>query len=507
MSGGIPVPTPLAEVSGNSSSNSTAGEGSNSLLPLIVSLPTSLFLVALVVAIVLVVVLACSSQAQRKGRGGEEEGEAKDSAESERSPAPQNKRKSLFCMPLPLQRFTRKGSTGMRARDLSKSQLSSHGSLSSLAKLEHQPHRMQLNPTYSASNLSIYGAVLEPDAEPDADEIEPYDIHSYCGQMDCSMVHDFLQSYTSVYDKPLVALTCNLPLEVTEKNVREVRLLGVGQFGRAVLAETVGLSLKGTRLTDVDKGVSIRVAVKKLKPNAEAEVHEAFQREIKVMSGLDHESIVRLLAICTSGTPFIIMEYMENGDLNQYLRKRQLAPTTGASNQFQLTVPTLLFMALQIGSGMEYLASLRFVHRDLASRNCLVGQRYTVKIADFGMSRSLYASNYFRLKGRAVLPIRWMASECFYGQFSEKTDVWAFGVTMWEIFELAKKQPFEGMTNAEVVDNAMKGSERRLLPRPQCCPTEIYEVMLSCWECSPEERAGFQAIHSSLAQLYTQQSL
>lgn len=498
VSSTAPVATPVSE---QNATNSTAGNDGHGLLAVIISLPATLFLLALLMITVLLVVLVCSRQVQREGSeegGGQGRGNGK-------SPDPSNG--GIVNALQSILRLGQRGNTGTAAgtRDRSRSQPSSFGSLSSLAKLEHQPHRMQSNPTYSASNLSICGTTLEEDPHPGIDEVEAYDIHSYCGQMDTSMVNELLQSYTSVYDQPLVTLTDSggPPLEVSEKNVQEVRLLGVGQFGRVVLAETVGMGLEGTRLTHIDKGVSIRVAVKKLKLNAELEVREAFQREIKIMSGLSHKNIVRLLGVCTSETPFIIMEYMENGDLNQFLCRHHLAPTSTTSNK--LDVSTLLFMSLQIASGMEYLASLRFVHRDLASRNCLVGQRYTVKIADFGMSRSLYASQYFRLKGRAVLPIRWMASECFYGQFSEKTDVWAFGVTMWEIFELAKRQPFQGLSNAEVVDNAMKGSERLMLPRPLCCPAEVYEVMLSCWEHRPDERAGFHEVHSSLAQLYTQQ--
>ena len=270
------------------------------------------------------------------------------------------------------------------------------------------------------------------------------------------------------------------------------------------MAETIGLSLNDLKLStsNDDKSISILVALKKLKPNAERSVKEAFAKEIKFMSRLNNDNVVRLLGICSSSDPFIIMEYMENGDLNQYLRKFEIVPLEAPPGENQLPPSTLLYMALQIAMGLQYLASLRFVHRDLATRNCLVGANYLVKIADFGMSRSLYSSDYYRIRGRAMLPIRWMANECFYGQFTEKTDVWAFGVTMWEIFTFAKKQPYERMSDQEVIDNSVKGPDRQLLPRPEDCPPEVYEVMLRCWVHEPSKRADFEETQSSLAALH-----
>uniref|UniRef100_A0A4W3GD85 receptor protein-tyrosine kinase n=1 Tax=Callorhinchus milii TaxID=7868 RepID=A0A4W3GD85_CALMI len=112
-------------------------------------------------------------------------------------------------------------------------------------------------------------------------------------------------------------------------------------------------------------------------------------------------------------------------------------------------------MSAQISSGMKYLASLNFVHRDLATRNCLVGENYTIKIADFGMSRNLYTGDYYRIQGRAVLPIRWMAWESILlGKFTTGSDVWAFGVTFWEILMLCKEQPYHLQTDEQVIENA-----------------------------------------------------
>ena len=114
------------------------------------------------------------------------------------------------------------------------------------------------------------------------------------------------------------------------------------------------------------------------------------------------------------------------------------------------------------------------------------------------MSRNLYDSHYYVIKGQAVLPIRWMASECFYGQFSAKTDVWAFGATMWEVFELAKHEPYYEMLDREVVKDACKKENRTILSRPAECPEEVYKIMLRCWPHLASERATFEELEKSL---------
>ena len=312
-----------------------------------------------------------------------------------------------------------------------------------------------------------------------------------------------LQTYAPIYTIPI-----NLPkseeviLKVFGSNVQEIRELGMGHFGKVILAETVGLSAKDLRLSesDDDKSKSTLVAVKKLKSDAPNATKEAFEKEVNFMSRLTDRNVIRVFGVCYEEAPFIMMEYMEKGDLNQYLQKLKIH-TTDSEPQGLITTGTLVHMTTQIASAMKYLASHNFVHRDLATRNCLVGPNYLVKISDFGMSRSLYDSHYYRIHGRFVLPVRWMAYECFYGKFSQKSDVWAFGVTMWEIFTLAKIQPYSDMSDKQVVEDALKGKNRTLMAKPNVCPLEVYKIMLECWAHNSEWRSTFEQVFQLLTSI------
>ncbi|XP_060936679.1 epithelial discoidin domain-containing receptor 1 [Limanda limanda] len=296
--------------------------------------------------------------------------------------------------------------------------------------------------------------------------------------------------------------------------------LGEGQFGEVHLCEIENpQDLPNLEFPfNVRKGRPLLVAVKILRPDASKNARNDFLKEVKILSRLKDPNIIRLLGVCVSSDPLcMVTEYMECGDLNQYLSHRGLLDKTGPThNTPTISYPALISMASQIASGMKFLASLNFVHRDLATRNCLVGGEKGesgeerggergIKIADFGMSRNLYAGDYYRIQGRAVLPIRWMAWECILmGKFTTASDVWAFGVTLWEMLSVCQEQPYSNLTDEQVIDNAgefFRDQGRQVyLSRPAVCPQGLYELMLSCWNRDCKLRPSFLDIHSFLTE-------
>ncbi|XP_034553546.1 high affinity nerve growth factor receptor isoform X1 [Notolabrus celidotus] len=269
--------------------------------------------------------------------------------------------------------------------------------------------------------------------------------------------------------------------------------LGEGAFGKVYLAECANLS------PDNDK---MLVAIKTLK-DANESTRQDFQREAELLTVLQHQHIVRFYGVCTDGEPLaMVFEYMRHGDLNRFLRAHgpdaRILEETKMPPLGQLTLPQMLHIAAQIASGMVYLASLHFVHRDLATRNCLVGEGLVVKIGDFGMSRDIYSTDYYRVGGRTMLPIRWMPPESImYRKFTTESDIWSFGVVLWEIFTYGK-QPWYQLSNSEAIECITQGRE---LERPRTCPKEVYMLMQGCWQREPQQRMVIKDIHSRLLAL------
>ncbi|XP_035496648.2 neurotrophic tyrosine kinase, receptor, type 2a isoform X2 [Scophthalmus maximus] len=282
---------------------------------------------------------------------------------------------------------------------------------------------------------------------------------------------------------------------IKRHNIVLKRELGEGAFGKVFLAECYNLS------PDQEK---ILVAVKTLKEASE-NARKDFHREAELLTNLQHEHIVTFYGVCVESDPLImVFEYMKHGDLNKFLRAHGPDAVLMAEGQttrpVELTQSQMLHIAQQIASGMVYLASQHFVHRDLATRNCLVGENLLVKIGDFGMSRDVYSTDYYRVGvgGHTMLPIRWMPPESImYRKFTTESDVWSLGVVLWEIFTYGK-QPWYQLSNNEVIECITQG---RVLQRPRTCLKEVYDLMLGCWQREPHMRLNIKEIHSLLLNL------
>ncbi|RXG53725.1 Discoidin domain-containing receptor 2 [Armadillidium vulgare] len=318
----------------------------------------------------------------------------------------------------------------------------------------------------------------------------------------------------SVVDTSVIQKEVPVP-EIPRHRIRVLENLGEGLFGTVQLCEVDGVAGQhGGGSLSTSSGNTRLVALKSLKPNASEMAKEDFKSEVRVLSRLEDPNIVMLLGVVTRHEPMaMLLEYMEHGDLYQFLRRHvsegiavrhpMIQNPNGAPPPI-LTYGALIYMGTQIASGMKYLEELNFVHRDLAARNCLVGRGLTIKISDFGMSRPLYSSDYYRIEGRAVLPIRWMAWESvLQGRFTTKSDVWAFGVTLWEILTMARRQAYDELSDEGVLENVSHcyhgdGSGMILLPMPQLCPREMYDMLTACWRPNERQRPPFWEIHMFL---------
>nr|AVT56268.1 receptor tyrosine kinase [Jadera sanguinolenta] len=270
--------------------------------------------------------------------------------------------------------------------------------------------------------------------------------------------------------------------------------IGEGCFGKVFKGEFVR-----------ENGRIETVAIKVLKDSASKEAEEDFMREVEIMSAFQHENILSLLGVALKEfgkSPCMVFEFMPYGDLTEVLRSNSKHFWKPDSVIPKLNKDSLLSIARQIACGMKYLAAQHFVHRDLACRNCLVGNNLTVKIADFGMSRDVYTCDYYKIGGSRLLPVRWMSPESVtYGRFTLESDVWSFGVVLWEIYSLGK-QPYFGHSNEEVIRLINKGT--MLIP-PDDCPSVICDLMRACWRTEPRERVTFGEIYEKLKKISTPQ--
>ncbi|XP_051560277.1 insulin-like growth factor 1 receptor [Myxocyprinus asiaticus] len=273
--------------------------------------------------------------------------------------------------------------------------------------------------------------------------------------------------------------------EVEREKITMCRELGQGSFGMVYEGIAKGV---------VKDEPETRVAIKTVNESASLNERIEFLNEASVMKEFNCHHVVRLLGVVSQGQPtLVIMELMTRGDLKSYLRSLRSTESTSS-----LPLPPLkkmIQMAGEIADGMAYLNANKFVHRDLAARNCMVAEDFIVKIGDFGMTRDIYETDYYRKGGKGLLPVRWMSPESLKdGVFTTMSDVWSFGVVLWEIATLAE-QPYQGMSNEQVLRFVMEGG---LLDKPDNCPDMLFELMRMCWQYNPKMRPSFLEIISSI---------
>nr|XP_053632023.1 discoidin domain-containing receptor 2-like [Cherax quadricarinatus] len=300
------------------------------------------------------------------------------------------------------------------------------------------------------------------------------------------------------------------PREIHRQVLHYGDKLGEGDFGTVHLGEapTVGENgdTCGTLKSSVGNvnGVPNRqVVLAALKQDASQEVREEAWCQAQLLATLSDPNLASLVGVVSRDAPLVlVLEYLPLGDLNQYLRRHVPDTTTPRLNHMRpISYGSLIYMATQLASGMKYLEAHNITHRDLATRNVLVGSGHLIKISCVGSCRSLYAGDYYTSDiQHSPLPIRWMSWEAlFLGHFSSRSDVWSFGVTLWEMLTLGRQQPYERLSDDGVIENLAHfyhddGGE--MFPsQPALCPKELYDLMQECWRRNEGDRPNFRDIH------------
>ncbi|XP_026642699.1 fibroblast growth factor receptor 1 isoform X8 [Microtus ochrogaster] len=271
--------------------------------------------------------------------------------------------------------------------------------------------------------------------------------------------------------------------------------LGEGCFGQVVLAEAIGLDKdKPNRVT--------KVAVKMLKSDATEKDLSDLISEMEMMKMIGkHKNIINLLGACTQDGPlYVIVEYASKGNLREYLQARRPPGLEYCYNpshnpEEQLSSKDLVSCAYQVARGMEYLASKKCIHRDLAARNVLVTEDNVMKIADFGLARDIHHIDYYKKTTNGRLPVKWMAPEALFDRiYTHQSDVWSFGVLLWEIFTLGGS-PYPGVPVEELFKLLKEGHR---MDKPTNCTNELYMMMRDCWHAVPSQRPTFKQLVEDL---------
>jgi len=324
-------------------------------------------------------------------------------------------------------------------------------------------------------------------------ELKITDIHTLSTRTDFTDLEssrrtsvNHVKSYDSELDTSISVWESTDPWELPRHHLKISGILGEGCFGQVWKAEAVNI---------LGNQGSITVAIKTLKDSASEKDKQDLIQELALMKILDpHPNVVKLIGCCTDTDPvFVVMEYVENGKLQDFLRKsrsdQNYRNIHGPSKELQAR--DLIMFCYHIAKGMDYLSSKKVIHRDLAARNILLTAQNVCKVSDFGFSRDVVVNNIYERKSEGRLPIRWMAPESLFDNiYTTKSDVWSFGVLMWEIVTLGAT-PYPGMSGSEVLKKVKEGKR---LEKPEHCNREMFNIMYYCWDANPEDRLSFSQL-------------
>jgi len=278
--------------------------------------------------------------------------------------------------------------------------------------------------------------------------------------------------------------------EMRRETVRFLKDLGEGEFGKLYKGEVLE-KVEGEQTAGA-------ILAKVLRNSSSASNRECFLRQAETWSKFSHPNVISIVGMCYSGPPTCILyECVEYGTLYDYLVENAPleCPVEDDDDPETLSYDDQLQIAIQVAAGMNYLSQHNYIHGDLAARNCVVGSRMTVKITDVALSRNPFSNDYYRSPNWPPMPLRWMAPEGILNyRFTVETDIWSFGVVLWEIFSFGSR-PYEGFTDEDVMERIR---EHELLLCPVDCPSRIFVLMKECWDILPPSRPRFSAIYTHL---------
>ncbi|XP_056638119.1 focal adhesion kinase 1 isoform X2 [Diorhabda sublineata] len=310
-------------------------------------------------------------------------------------------------------------------------------------------------------------------------------LKSQCSDGDTYSTRTMLsEDYAEIVEEGDYSIPAVKNYELVRTQIELQDILGEGQFGDVH---------KGIFKTK--DGVCIPIAVKTCKGDADLATTEKFLEEAYIMQKFDHQHIIKLIGVCSESPVWIVMELAKLGELRSYLQK----------NKNRLDLSTLLLYAFQLSTALSYLESKKYVHRDIAARNVLVSNDKCVKLADFGLSRWMGDDQSYYKASKGKLPIKWMSPESInFRRFTTASDVWMFGVCIWEILMFGIK-PFQGVKNNDVIGKIENGERLALPPN---CPPRLYSLMSQCWSYEPSKRPNFKDIKEILQEiLYEERSV